>query len=1082
MKDAHNPSEEEIFAEALRLPTPEGRTAYLKQACGNDEPLRRRVEALLHDHDNAGRFLDNPPAAVSASTISVATGMVPLTGKPGDRIGRYRILERIGEGGCGVVYVAEQEEPVRRRVALKVIKLGMDTRQVIARFEAERQALALMDHPNIAKVLDGGATETGRPFFVMELVKGVRITDYCDKNNLSTSERLGLFTQVCHAIQHAHQKGIIHRDIKPSNILVTVNDGVPVPKVIDFGIAKATTDQRLTDKTLYTAIEQFIGTPAYMSPEQAELSGLDIDTRSDIYALGVLLYELLTGKTPFDAKRLVEAGLNEIRRIISEEEPPRPSTRISILTAEEQTTTAKRRDTDPPRLLHLVRGDLDWIVMKALEKDRTRRYETANGLAADVKRHLDNEPVVARPPSTGYRLQKAFRRNKLAFVAASAVALALVLGLGFSTWSFLRERKAHASEIAARRIADEQRQKAEASARTAQEQTKRAESQQAEAHRLLYVADMNLVQIAWDQTHLGRLKELLDETQSFPERGFEWYYWQRETHRAMLTLRGINGISSVAFSPDGQRIVTGSGWPSVKLWDAASGRGLLTIQLPPSAALFPISCVALSPDGQRIAGGGNEGAKVWDAVSGNELLTLKGHTNSISSVAFSPDGQRIATASYDGTAKVWDAASGRDLLTLDASAAQIAQMEKLTAGQYHTIYVTSVAFSPDGQRIATGSGRYAQVWDAASGRELLVLKGRSVGISVGFLSVAFSPDGKRIVTPSFGLTAIVWDATTGQELLLLTGHGGLLSAVAFSPDGNQIATASADATVRLWDAVNGQELRTIKGHNGFVSSAAFSPNGKRLVTGSGDGTAKVWDIAADRSRAAPVKNVEELNQYEDFAANKGLAALVDYRKMRDLSTPVAFSRDGQRIAASTTRQLRLWDAASGRELLALKVTNGVSSLALSPDGQRIVTGDIMDGTAKVWDAVSGKQLVNFKGHTNWISSVDFSPDGRRILTRAGDGARVWEADSGRELFTISGHRQPDWPASMPVIRSANFSPDGQRILTSGRGGTFEVWDAGSGQELFALKGIIDSAASDSLISCGEAREVGRGEEPMNSGV
>src|ERR1017187_771066 len=350
--------------------------------------------------------------------------------KPGDRIGRYKLLEEIGEGGCGVVYVAEQEQPVRRRVALKAIKLGMDTRQVIARFEAERQALALMDHSNIAKVLDAGATETGRPYFVMELVRGIKITDYCDKNNLSTEERLKLFIQVCSAIQHAHQKGIIHRDIKPSNILVTLHDGVPVPKVIDFGIAKATSDQRLTDKTVYTAFKQFIGTPAYMSPEQAEMSGLDVDTRSDIYALGVLLYELLTGKTPFDAQRLVAAGLDEIRRIIREEDPPRPSNRLSTLVAAEQTIVAKRRHVEPPKLLGLIRGDLDWIVMKCLEKDRTRRYETANGLAMDIQRHLNCQPVVARPPSRLYRFQKMARRHKLVFAAVGAVIAALLAGLG----------------------------------------------------------------------------------------------------------------------------------------------------------------------------------------------------------------------------------------------------------------------------------------------------------------------------------------------------------------------------------------------------------------------------------------------------------------------------------------------------------------------------------------------------------------------------------------------------------------------------------------------------------------------------
>ena len=365
-----------------------------------------------------------------------------------ERIDRYKILQQLGAGGCGVVYMAEQTEPVRRRVALKVIKLGMETKQIIARFEAERQALALMDHPNIARVLDAGTTGTGRPYFVMELVKGVRITDYCDRHHLTTTERLGLFTQVCHAIQHAHQKGIIHRDIKPSNILVTLHDGVPVPKVIDFGIAKAT-ERPLTEQTVFTAFGQFIGTPTYMSPEQAELSGLDIDTRSDIYALGVLLYELLTGRTPFDPKELLQAGLDEMRRRIREEEPMRPSTRLRTMADADLTEVAQHRHSDPAKLSRFIRGDLDWIVMKCLEKDRTRRYETANGLAMDIRRHLSNEPVVAGPPSAAYRFQKLVRRNKLAVAAIGAVAASLLIGLSLSTWLWLAERKAHALALQA---------------------------------------------------------------------------------------------------------------------------------------------------------------------------------------------------------------------------------------------------------------------------------------------------------------------------------------------------------------------------------------------------------------------------------------------------------------------------------------------------------------------------------------------------------------------------------------------------------------------------------------------------------
>ncbi len=457
-----NPSEGEIFEQALQLPNPAERAAYLKEAIGDNEPLRQRIETLLRASEKGGGFMDEPPAGISAKTILVTAGATLIAEKPGDKIGRYKLREQIGEGGCGVVYVAEQEEPVRRRVALKVIKLGMDTRSVIARFEAERQALALMDHPHIAKVFDAGATDTGRPFFVMELVRGIKITEYCDQNNLSTAERLKLFIQVCSAIQHAHQKGIIHRDIKPSNVLVTLHDGVPVPKVIDFGIAKATNDQRLTDKTVYTAFEQFLGTPAYMSPEQAEMSGLDIDTRSDIYALGVLLYELLTGNPPFDSKTLLQAGLDQMRRIIREQEPQRPSTRLSTLADADLTVVAKQRHAEPAKLTSLIRGDLDWIVMKALEKDRTRRFETVNALALDVKRHLDNEPVVACPPSSLYRLQKLVRRNRSAFATVTVVTVMLIVGVYLALSLSRKENQSRQKAIAAEETQNKLRLEAKA--------------------------------------------------------------------------------------------------------------------------------------------------------------------------------------------------------------------------------------------------------------------------------------------------------------------------------------------------------------------------------------------------------------------------------------------------------------------------------------------------------------------------------------------------------------------------------------------------------------------------------------------
>jgi serine/threonine protein kinase/tetratricopeptide (TPR) repeat protein len=485
-------NEREIFIEAAQLIDPVEQSAFLSRTCGRDDALHRQLVDLLAAHSRAQSFLESPPSGIALAIVGRDAAQAVSEG-PGTKIGPYKLLQQIGEGGFGVVYMAEQEKPVARKVALKIIKPGMDTKEVIGRFESERQALALMDHPNIAKVLDAGATESGRPYFVMELVKGVPLTKFCDDNHLPPEERLELFIQVCHAIQHAHHKGIIHRDLKPSNVMVTLHDGRPVPKVIDFGVAKATS-QKLTERTLFTAYGQVIGTPAYMSPEQAEMSGLDIDTRSDVYSLGVLLYELLTGTTPFAPNRLREAGFAEMQRIIREEEPPRPSTRVSTLQAAALSTLSQQHGIDERRLRQVFRGELDWIVMKSLDKDRERRYESAASLSRDIRRYLSDEPVQACPPSAVYRLRKFARRNKTTLVMTTLIAAALVAGTVVSTWQAIRAERSLVEAQRQRNLAEANNQQTEEQRALAEANYKLAETNYKETERQRRLAESSYKQ------------------------------------------------------------------------------------------------------------------------------------------------------------------------------------------------------------------------------------------------------------------------------------------------------------------------------------------------------------------------------------------------------------------------------------------------------------------------------------------------------------------------------------------------------------------------------------------------------------
>jgi serine/threonine protein kinase len=668
-------TEESLFLAALEKPTPAERQAFLEEACGLDVALRARVQLLLEADARARGILerranDAAPMPIAPGATVDSTPGPPETeayADPTARVGailaaKYKLVEEIGEGGMGSVFMAQQTEPVKRAVAVKVIKAGMDSKAVLARFEAERQALAMMDHPNIAKVLDAGTTDGGRPFFVMELVKGTPITRYCDEHKLTPRQRLELFVPVCLAVQHAHQKGIIHRDIKPSNVLVAIYDDRPVPKVIDFGVAKAA-GQSLTDKTLMTGFGALVGTPEYMSPEQASLNNLDIDTRSDVYSLGVLLYELLTGTTPVDKKSLGKAAILEILRIVREEEAPRPSAKLSTLHT--LPSVAANRGTEPAKLSRLMKGELDWLVLKALEKDRTRRYETANALSRDIQRYLADEVVEAQPPSVGYRVSKFVRRHKGQVIAASLFLLALVGGIVGTTLGLFEARRqegeARKQEQEARRqeeIARDETVEKEKARSAEAERVKERDAALDDANHQLNNSNFLVAVAAFDNRDPGLARLRLDSIQA-KHRGWEWHYLSRQVTSGIFTLYGHAGeVTSVAFSPDGTRIVTGSSDKTAKVWDARTGTPLLELK----GHTLWVSSVAFSPDGTRIVTGSHDKtAKVWDARTGTPQLELNGHTRPVKSVAFSPDGTRIITGSYDKTAKVWDARTRQEL-------------------------------------------------------------------------------------------------------------------------------------------------------------------------------------------------------------------------------------------------------------------------------------------------------------------------------------------------------------------------------------------------------------------------------------
>lgn len=1046
-------NEETIFIEALELRDASERAAFLDRACAGDAALRGRLERLLAVHERAGGFMVGPAAGPETVVAPAPAGMAPCPAEddgPGTVIGEYKLLQRLGEGGMGTVFLAEQTHPVQRKVALKLIKAGMDSKSVLARFEAERQALALMDHPNIAKVLDAGTTARGLPYFVMELVKGVPITTYCDERHLTCEDRLGLFVQVCRAVQHAHQKGIIHRDLKPGNVLVALYDGKPVPKVIDFGVAKAT-GPKLTDRTLFTEVGAVVGTLQYMSPEQAEVNQLDVDTRSDVYALGVLLYELLTGTTPLERNRLKGITFLEVLRLIREEEPPRPSTRLS--TAQALPDIAANRGTAPRRLNGALRGELDWIVMKALEKDRNRRYETANGFALDVQRYLSGEAVHACPPSAWYRFRKFARRNKPVLVTATAAGLAVLAAVaGLATSNFL--------------IAREQRETQNAlnAANNARDNLKAANERErvdATFHRIA------LAQSALAVNNLRSADNLL---LACPEdlRGWEWHYLTRLCRVEPLVIRERSGVQSVAFSRDGERIVGACGDGCVRVWNSRTGKGLAAIG--PAHKGFVCS-VAFHPHGTHVASvGADQLVKVWDLTTAPPQMVFERPCDAVHmfgtayTVAFSPLDPDHLVAGWEGTVTLWNWRTNEPVRRFRGT------------GPHRTC----LAFGHDGTRLATGNWRGSvKLWDTRADREPLVTFPETRHAVV---ALALSPDGGQLAAATFARRVDVWDTSTGRHLRALP-HSGVVLGLAHSPDGRLIASAGEDKIVHVWDAASGRELIGLRGHTGMCGCVTFSPDGLRLASGSTDGTVRVWD-------ATPLKGDErqETGTFPHHNAEVWSLAVSPDRK-RIVSTAfgptvliwdaeshqighrfsdhdsvvfcAAWHPDNKRVAyagASGDRfTLHVRDLQSSGEPEGFPIPSASEWFALtfSPDGKYLVTGNGAR-TVEVRDADTGQRIKTLGTHAGVIRGLAFSPDPdhKYLASMSSDGeVKLWDA---KRL----GERDPQQPLrsikdgvhSPGVGLSMAFSPDGKRLVTGGKEQTVLLWDVETRKLLHAMRG------------------------------
>ena len=1031
-----------------------------------------------------------------AAALRLSAGDGAGLPKPGDWIGSYQVVRLLGEGGMGMVYLAEQEEPIVRQVAVKSIKLGMDTRAVLARFQSEQQALALMEHPNIAQVYEAGLSDNGRPFFVMEYVPGIGITEYCDRKRLRTRLRLELFLQVVSGMQHAHQKGVVHRDLKPSNILVMERDGEAVPKIIDFGLAKAT-EKAHAEETVFTEAGLMVGTPEYMSPEQASASSLDVDTRTDIYSLGVLLYELLVGTVPFDSKYLRREGYDEIRRIIREDEPPAPASRLDSL-GPGAAEIAANRDTDAGGLRKQVCGDLDWITMTAMAKDRDRRYASASELAADIVRHLRDEPVMASPPSASYRMGKFIRKNRGPVMALAAVFVSLVLGLSASTVLYFRaERQRQEAEtqkaeaerqrfeaIRQRAAAEDQRAEArrqgaraesqgalaEQERVVADQQRREAESQHAEAERQRSVADQQSAEarrksaeaIA-ERSVAEKQREVADQqsaearrkgSEAIAERAAadkQREAAERQSYAANLTAADLH-IRSNEIGEARRRLSQCP--PVLRGWE---WRYLLW-KTDASIATLPRRgnggetrpALGFSEDGTRLFRSAGD-AMDWWAVAGFKPLTASKDLGSI--LAADDHGARILSRSGrggDSRLRVYDAASGKVLANLGADPE-----------------VTCAAFDATGRRVVAGGKDGAMtMWDASTGQAVAKMAGHKGGV----WSVAVSADGERIVSGGEDAMVRIWDAATGQAMYGAAGHGGAVRAVAFSPDRRWVVSGSSDKSARIWDAATGRALHTLTGHECGVQAVAVSPDGGTVATAScatlllwfaqsgklaatlpGDWPSGIAAIAfsPDGAQVAAVSASDEVKVWNARTYGGGILRWASAGVGR-----VAVSSSGARLGLyqTKTQSIEVWDnhrkpAWSSRDVSL------PAALAFSPDGSRLAAG-WPDGAVRFWNAATGQAAGDAGKFPFAISWLAFTADGARLMLGTGDrGVSVWEAGKAGAIplkLTLAG---------APEVVSAAYRPDGRRIAAGQASGEISVFDAGTGQRLATLKGHSGSVGT-----------------------